>query len=201
MRLIILILLFGLSACNQKTKYSVDPRAKILNDSAHSIALYSSKYSEALNLLDQATEIDSNYVEAYRNKLTFLGFEPKLNLNKALVTLKSLIRLRPGDPENFMYTGLIYLKKGDTTIANVYLLDAIAHYDKILDTMNRTNKSYELLLMNKGSSLILLGQEKEGKRIFSQLKETSTDTVFKQLLFQIMNRTRQNILDSLNVGE
>ena len=202
MRLSILLIPFLLFSCTHhenKKKYLIDPLAKKLNDSALSLATYSNEYEKAVYLLDQATEIDSNYFEAYKNKLSFLGLMPKVDIDKALVAIKNLSRLRPDDPEYIMLIGLFYLKKGDSTIATNFLTNAANKYDKILDTMNRSSASYEFLLSYKAYNLILLGKEQEGHEIFKKLYSDTQDSLFKEYLIQTMNRTRQNILDSLPI--
>ena len=73
MKFCFLFLLIGLYACGQteKKKYSVNPKAKQLNDSAVQAAMNNENYSGAIVLLNEAIKLDSNYYRAYSNKLTF----------------------------------------------------------------------------------------------------------------------------------
>ena len=79
-----------LTACRDdgEVNHVINPEARLLNDSAIAI-IKSSKnedYQKAILLLDQAIAIDSNYVRAYQNKLSF---ETKLEqYDKALITSK-----------------------------------------------------------------------------------------------------------------
>ena len=75
MRFIVIFLLFLNSSCAQQDKsgHIVDPAAKKLNDSAVSIAMHSYEYSKAVDILDKATQIDSDYFGAYKNKMGFQG--------------------------------------------------------------------------------------------------------------------------------
>jgi hypothetical protein len=200
MRFFILFFLFGLYACNQKagsTKHSIDPEAKKLNDSAVFIATHFNDYENAVNLLDKATQLDSNYFRAYINKFSFQGMVKPFHIEKILIILKNLNRLKPEDPEYFMQIGLIYLKNGDTVLSKQYLSDAAMHYDKILDTMQTTTEGYKMLISNKAFNLILLGEEEKGKELVRQLYIDAKDIIYKKILASALNKSRKEILDSI----
>lgn len=200
MRFIILFLLFSNYGCSQRHEKNgnpVNPEAKKLNDSAVNIAMHSYDYAKAVTLLDKATLIDSNYFAAYRNKLSFQGLIKPFDVDKILTILKSMNRLRPLDPEYYMNIGMIYFKKGDSTTSSLYFTNAISHFDNILDTIHTTNQGYEVLVMNKAYTLIFQGQDQKGHDLLQKLYESSKDTVMREMLFPVLGKTRQEIINSI----
>lgn len=197
MRQLVLFLLIGFSACSQqpeKKKYSIDPRARQFNDSAISITMYSQDYKSAIQLLDEAIKIDSNYYIAFVNKLSF---QVELNqFDKALETAKELHRIKPAAPDNFSLIGMLYEKIGDTLLSKQYFKDAGAQFNKILDTMNVKNKYYEILLMNKAVNLIFMGDQQKGNDMLKQLYNKTNDEAYREMLASLINKSRQEILDN-----
>src|SRR5436309_2510270 len=102
----------------EKKTYSVNPKAKQLVDSAVQIAMYKNNYRGAIVLLDEAIKLDSDYYNAYSNKLTY-QFALK-QYNEALPTAKKLNMLRPEDPANYITVGLLYEKLHDTISSKKY---------------------------------------------------------------------------------
>ena len=197
MRLLAFLLFFGLHAFGQqseKKEHSINPKARRLNDSAVAVVRRSHDFEKAILLLDEATAIDSNYLTAFSNKLTF-QYQTK-QFDKALITAKSLHRIMPDAASYIMMLGVIYEEKGDTVSSKKYFNEAAKRYDNMLDTMNKTNKSYEALLFSKALNLILLGQEQSGHDILKQLYDNQKDTAYKNLLGLFMNKPRREILDN-----
>ena len=148
MRLLILLLFFGLAACGQQVKkYIPNKKARELNDSASRLIRNNpldSIYEKAIALLNKATEIDSNYYNAYSSKLSLQWMLKKYD--NALETAKHLKNLRLNSPDSYVTVGLLYEKLGDTISSYKYFSIAIAKYDNILDTMSIKNKMYNVLL-------------------------------------------------------
>src|SRR5512141_1191163 len=106
MRFLVLFLFVGFYACGQQPstkKVTVDPRARKLNDSAMLIVMQEQNYEKALSLLDQATEIDSNYLTAYSNKIS-LNLELK-QYDQALNAAFKLQEKKPNNPDYRFATG------------------------------------------------------------------------------------------------
>ena len=191
----------ALSACGQRaektSKHKVDSKAHQLNDSAISLTMKSQDsltYVKAISLLNQATAIDSDYYFAYWNKL---AFQSQLEqYDKALLTTKQLLRLKPNAPDYYLSIGMLYEKTGDTTSANKYFHTGLSLYNNLLDTMSTKNKSYNILLMNKSLNLILVGQEKKGNEILKQLYDRQIDETFKEFYSSFMNKSRKEIIDN-----
>jgi len=196
MRFLNLLFLISFYACGQqREKYSVNPEAKKLNDSAISIARYSMDYKTAVALLDKATQIDSNYFSAYNNKFSFQGIIKPFDVNKNLIILKNLNRLRPEDPRYYNFIGLLYYIKGDTILSEKYFFNAASHYAKILDTLPKINKGYDVLKMDQAVNFILIGQERKGNDLLKQFYKETKDSVYKEILAPMINKSRQEILD------
>ena len=202
MRFSIIIFLFALYSCegtSTSPKHKINQQAKKLNDSAVYLAINSKDYSTAISLLDKATNIDSNYFIAYNNKFSFLGLQKPSNTDKILETLIRLNKIRPEFPDFYLYISIIYIKRNDTGASQKYLVDAISHYDKYLDTMHKTNAAYELLLINKAFSLILLGKEAKGHDILKQAYDSQIDTFYKEMMAPFLHKSRKEIVDSLSI--
>ena len=105
--------------------------------------------------------------------------------------------LRPEDPIGFVSTGMIYEILHDTISSKKYFAEADKHFNKILDTMDRTSTSYELLIMNKAINLILLGQQQNGNALLSKLYDKSKSNFMKEAVSPLMNKTKEEILDVL----
>lgn len=178
---------------NENTKQFVNPQAKILNDSAISVMFHSQDYNKALILLDKAIEIDSNYITALNNKVSF---EMELKqFDKALITLKRIIAIKPQIPEYHFFAGLIYVISGDTTSSQNYFKEADNCYNTILDSISKENKSYDFVLMNKAVNLICMGDEEKGNNILKQLYANEKDDIEKEVLSDFINKSRSEIVN------
>jgi tetratricopeptide (TPR) repeat protein len=195
MRFLALLLFITFSACGQQTNYSVDPRAKKLNDSAIALVVNSDDYSKAIELLDQAINIDSNFITAFANKTSF-----QLQLkqfDKALVTSKQLLSIKPNVPEYIVMSGMICDQIGDTISSKKYFNQAATVYDNILDTMSTSNKNYNGFLINKAVNLIFLGQQEKGNDILNQVYNDKTSEADKELVSMFINKSKQEIISSI----
>ena len=68
----------------------------------------------------------------------------------------------------------------DSISSQKYFREAATCYDKMLDTMGRNNKKYDILLLDKAVNLIIIDKQKEGNEILKQLYNKKTgenDTV------------------------
>lgn len=192
MKLTGLLFFFGLLSCKQQENYS---QAKVLTDSANAIFKITLNPLKALPLLDEATLIDSNYLPALTTKF---NFEMVSSLfDKALLTSKSLIRIKPEVSEYYTAIGFIYEKKNDTISSKKYFLDAVACCDKKLENSNKTHKDYTWILFAKASNLIFAGEERRGNDILKELYNTNPDESFKELVKSFMNKPKQQILEEM----
>jgi tetratricopeptide (TPR) repeat protein len=202
-KLTIYLFLFTLVACGQKNsetkKDIVDPKAKQFNDSA--VALIRSMKDEdsqkAILLLDEAIKIDSTYFTAYWNKLS-LQSQLK-QYDRAIETGKQILKLNKISPYYYFIIATFYYRIGDTISANNYFKKTLAVCDIVLDTMSLKNRAtYEVVIMNKGVSLIFLGQQEEGNKILKQFYDSQTDTTYRMWTAAFMNKTKEEILNVLD---
>ena len=150
-------------------------------------------YQNAIILLDKATSIDSNYYLAYWNKLRLLS-ELK-HYDKALIAAKNLIRANPTNPDIYVTIGTLYERLEDTVSAGKYYNNGLELYNKYLDTMTSQTPNYDMLLMNKGITLVMLGKDKEGNNLLKKIYDKQTDKDFKELLRGFMYKNKVEIMD------
>lgn len=202
MRLLILFLCVIFYSCDRSDKkHSINPAAKKLHDSAVSIVIKVRDYPRAIDLLNQAIQVDSNYFAAYNSKFSFLGLSKSGDLNELLKTLENLIRLRPDLPDFYFYSGVISLKANDSIASKKYFNDAIRSYDKILDTVKADKALREIFSINKGISLILVEQEVAGHDLLKQVYEAESDTSFKSKIAKLMTMSKQSLVDTLSFSQ
>jgi tetratricopeptide (TPR) repeat protein len=194
MRFVIVFLLFVNFGCTQVDKRSV---AKKLNDSAVAIVYHSNDYDKAVELLDKATQIDSNYFGAYKNKMSFQAAIKPFDSDKILEILKSLNRLRPQDPEYYMNIGMLHYRNGDSLVSSSYFKDAILHFDSILDTIHTTTPGYDVLVMNKVYVLFFQGHDQQAHDLLQNLYMSTQDTVAKKMILPALQKTSKDIISEL----
>jgi len=197
----IFILLLTLVACGQKRneteKHIVKAEAKRLNDSAMTLIRYMQDDSsqKAILLFDQAIKIDSSYFIAFWNKLCLQG--QLKQYDKAIATGKEILKLSKS-PNYYFLIGTFYYRLGDTVSANDYFKKTLAMCDIVLDTMSTKNKAAsEVVIMNKGVSLIFLGHQQEGNKILKQFYDDQTNSAYREWTGAFMNKTKEEILKVL----
>jgi len=194
-----LLLFSGLFSCGQTiSKHTTNPYAKKLNDSAMREASHmnDSGYQKTILLLDQATTIDSNYFMAYWNKLIFQS--QLKQYDKAIVTAKNLIRIKPMAPDLYLTCGGLYERISDTLSAKDAFQKALSLYNNLLDTMSVGNRYYDMLFMNKAVDLIMLGEPIKGNELLKQLYDRQTDEAYKELTLSFMNKSRDELLKTID---
>jgi tetratricopeptide (TPR) repeat protein len=146
----------------------------------------------AINLLDKATAIDTNYFYAYQNKFIF---ENELKqYKKAFITSKFLLNLRPQNIEVKIWVAGACERAGDSVSAVAYYKSALAAYSNILDTMSHKNLSFNTLKMEKATVMIMLNQQREGYGMLRELFTSETDPNLKQMYEGFMSMTRRDFL-------
>ena len=195
-KLLTIFLLFTLSSCGQKSaENKTNPAAIELNNKAMLLVPYlenSDSSRKALTLLEKATTIDSNYFMGYFNKLTFLS---QLNqLDKAIETINKLIELKPGAHDLYLYGGFFYERTGDTISSKTYFQKSLEICNQVLDTMSNNNTDYTMLVINKATNLIMLGEERKANESLKNLYDLQTDEAMKEEIKSLMNKTRKELV-------
>ena len=200
MRNLILFLFLALSACStssSKPKDTINPQARKLLDSGANEGVHKNDFKKAIFIIDQAIKLDSNYLAAYSTKFSFLGMIRPYDKDKALNTLQNMIRIRPTIPEFYLYSGIIYIEKGDSLMADKYLSLAKVYIDKILDTMSKSNIAYQVLLSDKAYTLILKGEEEKARAMETEILELKMDSLYRAEFLGFLRKSRKEIIDSL----
>lgn len=198
-----LLALFLLCSCthvNTEQKNTVDPKAVALNDSA--LALYMSFDAPdpegAIELLDQAIEIDPDYYLAHWNKYVFLnGMKER---ERAFETLQLLEKMNPKMPELKTSAGIFNEYFGDSLLAKEKFEHAENAYNSILDTFNKKSDQYDLMRMSKATNLVFLGKEQEGKEVLKELSLKTEDEALSELAGSYLAMSRQELFDQIFNG-
>lgn len=195
MRRTLYFFIIGILSCRPQThskKHIADPLAIKLNDSAVNAVIQRKDYREAISLLNQATQIDSNYFLAYTNKLSFQLVEKQFD--NALKTATRLNRIRPNAPDYYVTIGILNELNGDTVKSKVFYTEASKRYNAILDTMSSLNKEYDMFSINKAINLILIGQQQKGNDLLIEIYNRQKDSSYKEMLSTFMNKSKRDIL-------
>jgi tetratricopeptide (TPR) repeat protein len=160
------------------------------------------QYEKAIDLLNKATQIDSNYFIAFSNKIAAQSYLKRYQ--DALITAKELLRLAPNNATVKYHVAGIFYKTGDTTRARAYCQEYLNYCDKKLDTMSVKNRHYKDIQLEKGLVLIFLDQQQKGREIFKTLYEKETDDSMKDMYLLYMRATKTDIVEgkelSITVG-
>lgn len=206
LKIFFVFLLIGFCSCGQKTvKHTVDPIAIKLNNKIIPLVSFIDNMDscrKALEFLDSATAIDSNYFLGYYNKLMFL-YSLK-EYNKAVLAINSCIRIRPDAHDLYLTGGILYERISDTVSAKAYFEKSLTLCNSVLDTMKTDNINYLMLSTNKAINLIMLGDSIMGNKIFKILYDTRPDdpkydnNAEKEYILPFMNKNKIQLLEILS---
>jgi tetratricopeptide (TPR) repeat protein len=179
------------TACNSQGKRNIS--ASLLIDSAASITKKytdTSHFEDAIKLLEQATKIDSNNVEAYRKKFFFQASLGKFS--DASKTLTYLIKFKPDSAELYFQAGIFHELNNDTIDTKQYFSKAILFYKTTLDTMDKKNPYWFYNWKCSAVSMIMAGQ---GYIIHDFLKK-NCKTAFDSSIFDIetLSKSKEDML-------
>ncbi len=199
LKIISFVLLVGLGSCKQRsTVIKVDPKAVELNNTAMKLVNFlnnpdSSK--KAILLLDEATKIDTNYFLGYYNKLMF--YSQLKQYDKAIITINKLIQIRPYAHDLYLTGGILYEGIGDTVSSKQYFTKSLIICSNVLDTMSIKNRDYEMLVTNKATNLIMLGDQEKANQLLKKLYEGQSDEEIKNEILSMMNKNKKELLQHL----
>jgi tetratricopeptide (TPR) repeat protein len=137
----------------KQAKYPTPPLSLKWNAEAMELVRFmDSKDSsnKALHLLDRATDIDSNYYEAYFNKIMFACSLGEHEI--ALSAVRNAMRLKPEAHDLFLISGVLQRKIGDTVGSRNSFMKSLSICRSALDTMRASNADY---LMMQGNRVLL----------------------------------------------
>lgn len=161
-----LLAIVAVSCIQQEKKDAYNSQAVEMNTLAVEF-MQKFKNDSALILSDQAIELDKTYYLPHVNKVKI--YLSRNDFSKALSECKTSIDLKPDYAEGWVMAGILYDLKGDTKHALESYQKSIELYDmKIADRNEKHN--IQSTRLNKAVSLVLIGQEKEGKQELNRLK-------------------------------
>lgn len=181
---------------NKKEKNQVDERAKELNNKGMELTMTFNNDSilKAIELFDQATEIQPDFYLAHWNKFVFqnqLG-----QTSEAFETLKKLEAIRPNNPDLKVTAGVLIELNGDSLSARQKFLHADKIYTTILDTLTSETDPQKMTLMNKAVNLKFLGREDEGNKILEDIKAETKNENLKEMFETFIRMTRKELIDN-----
>ncbi len=168
-----------------------------LNDSALAITNHfedTSKYEQAIALLNQAIKKDSTIFDLYKNKYFFeftLG-----NYKAALKTNNRLIAFRPDSADLYFQAAIFEQYFQDTVLAHKSFERAALLYKKTLDTMNAKSPYYFYDWRLWACSMIMIGQE---SKIHEFLKENCTNSIDSTIYHpEMLSKTKLELRQVMN---
>jgi tetratricopeptide (TPR) repeat protein len=196
-KFILIFLSIALYSCGQKnTKTKVDQTAVNINNSAMTMVKYlknADSSQKAIELLDSATTLDTNYYLGYFNKLMFLNNLKQFD--KAILTTQNLIRLRPDAHDLYIIGGVFCEKNSDTISSKGYFQKSLAICNVVLDTMSFKNSDYEMIMTNKAVNLIMLNRNAEANTVLKKLGETQSDGEMKNITLSMMGLNKNQLIE------
>ena len=204
LKLLFIFLIMGLYSCEQKSaKHKPDLEVIKLNNKIVPLVPFinnidSSK--KALEFLDSATSIDTNYFLGYYNKLMFLYALKEYN--KAILAINNCIRIKPNAHNLYLTGGILYEKIGDTISSKSYFEKSLKICNSVLDTMKENNTNYIFLSTNKAVNLIMLGNTITANKTLKQVHDAlSNEGEFadaeKKYVLSFMNKNKIDLIEKI----
>ena len=179
---------FFLTQCyGQGNKMNCTPKAIELNNKAADYLQFQN-YDSALFYLDKAIELDSSCYVAYSNKGAV--YCTLKDYKKALIETKKVLVIKPDLAEAWVIAGMLSDKIGDTLNAPAFYKTSIEIFERRIADPNKTKQS-ESNSINRALSLILIGQEREGREEFRRLTELYPNN---KMLGQLLNLSKKDCI-------
>jgi tetratricopeptide (TPR) repeat protein len=185
------ILLMACSNSNQQ-KLSV----KAINDSVITLTNHyqdTSKFKQAIALLDDAIQLDSNYYDSYSKKLFFeTAFG---DFGSASKTSTQLIKFKPDSADLYFQRGIFKELINDSNSSKPDFSKAVLLYKLTLDTMNKRNPYWFADWKNLAVCLIMTGQEQIIRDFVKQNCRTAFDSSIYDI--ELLTKSKQELLRTL----
>ncbi len=187
--LVMLLILLNIQSCDAQK----NSEAKALNDKAMSLILENdSNIWEALNLLEQATSIDSSFYLAYVNKANLYCKIGKYN--DAINTLGKAITIKKDYVEAIMARGFFSEKIGNKEDAkNDYILSL-----KIYNKLIKKSPNNLQLKINRAYTFMFIEGKEKGIIEYNRLRNKHPqDSLIKQMYDVFYEFNRKTHIDNI----
>ena len=182
-----------LTACNEPKRQSLS--VKEINDSVITLTNHyqdTSKFKQAINLLNGAILLDSNHFESYSKRVFFesaLG-----DFDAATKSSTQLIKFKPDSADLYFQRGLFKELINDSLSSKPDFNKAVLLYKLTLDTMDKKNSYWFANWKNSAACLILVGQ---GQIIHDFLKQ-NCKTAFDSSIYdyKVLSKNRHELLQT-----
>jgi len=185
----------GIHCYSQNTyskKTNVNPKAIELNNSAVKLATDNLHYDIAIDLLNQALQIDSNFLTALYNKFSYECGLKKYDY--AINTAHQILRIEPNNFTTYYLLGMSYLNSGDTLSSQKNFNEAEIQINNILDTLKSANRNYKNLLLNKAVILIYKDSTQASDSILNLLISNTKDRFEKDMYSIYLHKTKAQLM-------
>ncbi|MPM06950.1 hypothetical protein SDC9_53254 [bioreactor metagenome] len=169
----------------------INPTAIEFNNKAV-VLMTQDECDSALFYFDKAIEADSNYMPPHSSKSKIYVINGQYDL--ALNETESAIKIKPDQAEAWAFAGVIIEFKGDTLKAKDYFKKSIEIFDARISNPDMSNFIFANKF-NRAISLILLGNEKEGKNELNKIKEDFSE--FSMIIDEYLKLSRQEIVQTI----
>ena len=154
---------------------------------------------KALLFLDSATSIDSKCFSCFENKIMFLASLKKYD--RAIFTNDTLIAMRPNAHDLYLKGGILCELNEDTIASKKYFQKSLAICNSVLDTMNKSNRDYVMIVSNAAVDLIMLDNKDKANIMLKSLYDSQPDdpeydNVIKKSLLSLINKDKTELRES-----
>lgn len=180
-----------ITSCNSQEKTSsFNPDAIELNNVAVDLML-SGEYDSALIIFDKAIELDNSYYLPHSSKSNI--YISRKEFEKALNESEIVLKKQPDLAEGWVFSGMLYDRKGDSLTAMKYYHNSIEIFTNRLSNPEKQNMIFANKL-NRAFSYILIGQIDKGKKELNALKNEEPENF---MIDHLLNTSKEQYLNQL----
>lgn len=176
-------------------KTNINLKAKELTDSALKLVTIDLGSDKVIDLLNQALQIDSNYLPALYNKFSFEG--GLKHYDEAIIIANHILRIQPQNPSLQFSAAMMYFISGDTISSKRYFNEAEIEVNNLLDTMEHTSKTYNDLLLNKAFIMIFKDSLQTSDSILTSLISRSKNNIEIDLYSLYLHKTKEQVINDI----
>jgi len=155
----------------QNKQDTYNPKAVELNKEAVKF-MNAQHFDSAMLYLDRAIEIDTTYYVAYGNKCSL--YCSMKDYENAVTQIQKEVTVKPDLAEAWTYGDMLSDKLGDTATAMAYYKRSVELFDERITNPSK-QEFLEANQRNRAISLILMGQDEQGRNELKRQKKAHPD--------------------------